>query len=139
MKSAKLLLAGIGFALICLSPGLASADVNDFVITSFTAEETLTRNDPQGELHIVERINTDFHDYNHGILRAIPNRYKNHSLQLKVNSITSDSGAPVEYTTYSSNGNTVLKIGSPSKTVTGAQEYTIDYTLRNVISFYVWS
>jgi uncharacterized membrane protein len=136
MSRLKLLLVGMSFLAIILSPGLAAADVNDFVITSFKADETLSRVDPQGTLRIVERINVKFSDYNHGILRAIPDRYSGHSLQLKVNSVTSDSGAASQYTTYSSNGNTVLKIGDPSRTVTGSQEYTIDYTLRNVISFY---
>ncbi len=117
-------------------PALASADVNDFTVTSFVAEETLSRADRQGELHIIEHINVDFTDSNHGILRAIPNNYKHHSLQLRTNKITSDSGAPTKFTTYTSNGNTVLKIGDPAQTVTGSQQYTIDYNLRNVISFY---
>jgi len=50
--------------------------------------------------------------------------------------IGSDSGASAKYTTYSSNGNLVLKIGDPNQTVTGSQEYTIDYSLQNVITFY---
>ena len=136
MKRLKLLLAGISFLSLILVPTLAAADVNDFTVTSFNADETLTRNDPQGELQIIERINVDFRDYNQGILRAIPDRYKGHYLQLKVNKVSSESGAPTDYTTYTSNGNTVLKIGDPDKTVTGAQAYTIDYMLRNVISFY---
>lgn len=121
---------------IITSPALASADVNNFVITSFRADETLSRQDKQGELRIVEHINLNFSDFNHGLLRAIPERYKNHSLQMHVNSITSDTNAPTSYTTYDSNGNKVLKIGDANRTVTGPQEYTIDYTLRNVITFY---
>ena len=117
-------------------PLSASADVNNFTITNFTSDQTFSKADPQGELHIIERISVSFTDYNHGILRAIPDRYKGHSLQLHINSITSTSGAASQYTTYSSNGNTVLKIGDPNRTFTGAQEYTIDYSLRNVISFY---
>src|SRR5437868_863595 len=61
----------------------------DFVVTSFDADETLDRSDPQGTLRIIERINVDFRDYNHGILRAIPKTYKGHSLQLHINSISS--------------------------------------------------
>ncbi len=136
MKSLKLLLLSLGFLGVVVFPAAASADVNDFVITSFKADETLTRSDPQGELRVIERINVNFSDNNHGILRAIPERYKNHSLQLHINKISSDTNAPTDYDTYTSNGNTVLKIGDPDRTVTGAQEYTIDYTLRNVISFY---
>jgi uncharacterized membrane protein len=137
MRRLKLLLAGISFLVTLGVPAVASANVNDFVINSFRADETLTRNDPQGELRIVEHINLTFSDYNHGILRAIPKSYKHHSLQLHVNSVSSDSGAPAQYTTYNSNGNEVLKIGDPNTTVTGPQQYTIDYTLHNVISFYM--
>ncbi|PIZ63876.1 hypothetical protein COY17_00060 [Candidatus Saccharibacteria bacterium CG_4_10_14_0_2_um_filter_52_9] len=136
MKKLKLLLAALSFASLVALPAVASADVNDFTITSFAADETLSRQDPQGELHIVERINVTFTDYNHGILRAIPDTYKNHSLQLHVNKISSESGAATAYTSSGSSGNTVLKIGDPSRTITGPQEYTIDYTVRNVITFY---
>jgi uncharacterized membrane protein YgcG len=136
MNRLRLLLAGISFLSILIAPTLASADVNDFVITSFDSDQTLSSRDPQGELHIIETIDVNFHDFNHGILRAIPKTYKSHSLQLHVNKITSTSGAPTHYTTYGSNGNTVLKIGDPGRTITGQQEYTIDYTVRNVITFY---
>lgn len=116
--------------------GIAHADTNDFVITNFTSNETLTKADPQGELHIVERISVNFTDNNHGITRAIPNSYKGNSLQFHLNSVTSTSGAPTEVSTSTQNGNTVLRIGNPNRTVTGPQEYTIDYTLKNVITFY---
>lgn len=117
-------------------PGVASADVNDFVVTNFTADYYLTRADAQGQMRIVEQIAVDFHDYNHGILRAIPTSYKGHSLHLKLNKVSSTSGAPAQYSTSGSNGNLVLKIGDPNRTVTGNQEYTIDYAVDNVITFY---
>lgn len=136
MKRLRLWLAAFGLIAVVLAPAVASASVNDFTITNFQSDQTLSRNDPQGQLNIVERINVHYNDYNHGILRAIPKSYKNHSLQIKVNSIKSDTGAPTQFTTYTSNGNTVLKIGSPSRTITGDQEYTINYTVNNVIGFY---
>jgi uncharacterized membrane protein len=113
----------------------AHADVNDFVITNFAANYTLTNDDRQGEMHVIEHISVHFNDQNHGILRAIPSYYKKHRLQLQVNNVTFGSDT-VKYTTYTSNGNVVLKIGDPNKTVTGDQQYTIDYTVRNVIGFY---
>lgn len=136
MKRLGNLLTVLSLLVVFGLPGLATADVNDFTVRNFTADETLTRADRQGELHVIENIDVTFTDYNHGILRAIPQRYKNHSLQLHVNKVSSTSGAPSQYTTYTDNGNTVVKIGDPAKTVTGDQSYTIDYTLRNVISFY---
>ena len=117
-------------------PATAHANVNNFVINSFVADETLTTADKQGQLHIVETINLTFSDYNHGILRAIPESYKGHKLNIIVRSVTSPTGAAASYTTYTSNGNLVLKIGDASRTSTGSQTYVIDYTVSNVITFY---
>lgn len=124
---------GFGFMLLHVQP--AFADVNNFQITDFGADYVLSNRDKQGNLDITEKINVNFYDQNHGILRAIPDRYKGHSLQLAIQGVSSETKAPIIYSTYSQNGNTVIKIGDPSRTVTGQQEYTITYTLRNVISF----
>lgn len=133
----KLLLALIlPLFLAVLMPDRAYADLQDFTINNFEAEYTLSNEDKQGTLNIVENIQLTFSDNNHGILRAIPSSYKGQPLQLKVNSISSPSGAPSEYTTSNESGNTVLKIGDPARTVTGPQQYRIDYTVNNVISFY---
>ncbi len=136
MKYIRLALVALSFVAVLGLPQAASAGVNDFTVTNFSSDQTLTNKDPQGELKIVERISVDFTSFNHGILRAIPQNYKGHSLQLKVNSVSSETGAASQYTTYTQNGNTVLKIGSPSRTVTGPQEYNIAYTVSNVLSFY---
>ena len=133
----KFLLALLVPLLLVLGlPSTAHASTQDFVINNFDADYTLSNQDPQGTLHIIEKIDLTYSDYNHGILRAIPSSYKNHSLQLRINSVTSTTGVATQYTTYKENGNTVLKIGDPDRTITGAQQYTIDYTLNNVISFY---
>lgn len=138
MKRLRLSLSGLLLTLALLAvPAAASADVNNFTVTSFKSDQTLSRNDPQGELRIVEEIKVDFTDNNHGILRAIPESYKSHSLQVTINSVSSASGAPARYKAiHSEEGNLVIKIGDPNRTVTGAQQYTIDYTVRNVITFY---
>ena len=56
-----------------------SASTQDFVIHNFDADYTLTNQDKQGSLHIVEKINLTFTDFNHGIYRYIPSSYKNNS------------------------------------------------------------
>ncbi len=117
-------------------PAKAHADVTDFVITNFEADYYLNRNSSHGSLDVTEKIDVEFHDYNHGILRAIPKSYKHHPLKLKVKGVSSPSGAPAQYTTYKSNGNTVLRIGDPSRTVTGVQSYEIKYSVQNVVSFF---
>ncbi|HEV7454237.1 MAG TPA: DUF2207 domain-containing protein [Candidatus Saccharimonadales bacterium] len=130
------LTAFFALVFVCIPVATAHADVNNFVVTNFEADYALTADDPQGEMSVIERIYVHFNDNNHGILRAIPSYYKGHRLQLQVNRIVSGSGAQIGYSTSNSNGNTVLKIGDPKKTVTGDQEYTISYTVRNVIGFY---
>lgn len=132
---AVLAMAGLLTALL-IAPGVAYADVNNFTVTDFTADYYLSNANPQGQMRIVEKITVDFTDNNHGILRAIPEYYKRLPLNIHINSIASASGAPTQYTTSTQNGNEVLKIGDPNRTVTGAQEYTIDYTVQHVVTFY---
>jgi uncharacterized membrane protein len=115
---------------------LVHADVNNFTITHFSSDQTLSRNDAQGSLHIIESIDVTFTDNNHGIIRAIPDDYNSQPLHFHLNKVTSNSGAPTDVSQSFSNGNVVLKIGNPNRTVTGAQNYVIDYTVENVISFY---
>lgn len=123
-------------AMLVLFTAPVYADVNDFTITKFDSKQTLSKDDPQGTLRIIETIDVIYTDNNHGILRAIPEKYQGNSLKFQLNSITSKSGAPTNVSTYSQSGNIVLKIGDPNKTVTGAQSYTINYSLTNVITFY---
>ncbi|MDL2342023.1 MAG: DUF2207 domain-containing protein [Patescibacteria group bacterium] len=118
------------------APARSYADVNDFVITKFSSDQTLSRDTPHGHLDITEDITVNFTDNNHGLLRALPQTYHGHTLILQVLSVSSPSGAPANFITYGSNGNTVLKIGSASQTVTGPQEYKIHYSYDNVISNY---
>lgn len=133
----KRLLAALACScLITLSlVSTAYADVNDFVIEHFDADYSLSNTDKQGQMRVVEQIKVNFSDYNHGILRAVPNRYKNHSLELHVDGVSRDGGAE-PWSTYGQNGNTVLKIGDPNQTITGEHTYVISYTMRNVITFY---
>lgn len=92
----------------------ARASVLDFTVTSFKSDITLSNADPQGELHIVEHIDVHFNDYNHGIERAIPLKYKDNSLQLALNSVKHGDGTPIAYSEYNSNGNHVYRIGNPN-------------------------
>src|SRR4051812_45015010 len=93
---------------LMFSQAPAFADVNDFTVTDFSADYTLTNADPQGEMRIIEHISVDFTDQNHGILRAIPDTYKGQKLGVQVNGVGSPTGAYTQYTTYEQNGNTVL-------------------------------
>lgn len=125
----------VAVSLCLLVPVKASANVNDFIIKQFDAEYDLSAEDQQGLLRVRETIRVDFSDQNHGILRALPKKYKKQDLQLTIGDIARD-GTKEQWTTYDSNGNTVLKIGNPSQTITGVHTYTITYSMHNVITFY---
>lgn len=132
--SASLFLSFVFSILFLGSSQIALADVNDFTVTNFTADYTLTQSDPQGALNVQETLDVDFTDYNHGILRAIPQKYNGQNQQLHVSSVKRDGGTET-YTTYTSNGNLVLKIGDATRTITGQHTYEINYTAQNVIRF----
>ena len=138
MTKARTLLAVLlmlGVMLVSL-PGHSYADVNNFVINDFAVDETISQATPHGHLDITEQIKVTYSDNNHGLLRALPATYHGRPLQLHILSVTSPSGAPAQYTISGSNDNTVLKIGSPSSTVTGLQSYVIHYSYDNVMTFY---
>ncbi len=113
---------------------MASADVNDFTVNNMTADYTLGTADPQGILVVREQLTVQFSDYNHGILRALPKDYNGSSLHIHVSGISRDNH-PEPYSTYTDNGNEVLKIGSATSTITGLHHYEISYDVHNVVRF----
>lgn len=121
-------------ALLAFSPN-AYADVNDFIITSFNAEYNLTNEDPQGRLIVKESITIEFSDNNHGIVRALPLKYKT-NLKTQVLSVKKLSGEEWPFSTSEDNDNLIIKIGDPKSTVTGEQIFIINYQMDNVITFY---
>ncbi len=120
--------------LFLLVPAAAHADVNNFTVTDFSGDYYLNKSDPQGGLTIDEHIAVDFTDFNHGIVRALPQRYNGQDQHLKILKVLRD-GQAEKYTTSTSNGNEVLKIGSADTTITGQHEYEVDYSVVNVMRF----
>jgi uncharacterized membrane protein YgcG len=138
MFKAMRLIVPIGIlALALFVPTVVFADVNNFTVTDFTADYYLSNSNKHGAMRIVEHIVVNFTDNNHGILRALPNSYKQLPLNVHITSVTSETNAPAMYSTSTdTNGNEIIKIGDPNQTVTGVQEYTVDYSLQNVATFY---
>lgn len=133
-KRLLLLLAAI--ACLTFLPSSARAGVQDFTIASFEADYYLDRDQSNvSTLRVTEKIVADFPDIdqNHGILRAIPESYQNHPLEVTVQSVRKEAGGDTwHYETYSQNGNLVLKIGDAAKYAHGEQTYIIEYTMRGV-------
>ena len=115
------------------------ADVNDFTISKFEADYYLTKDSTNAaQLKTVETITAEFPDFdqNHGILRAIPEKYLDKNLHLKIISVADSSGKSLNYTTSTDNDNLVLKIGDKNVYVHSSQTYVITYTSNNVVRFF---
>ncbi len=127
--------------LIAIAIGVGSVAVpahaasDDFEFKSFTADYYLSKDtENRSVLKTDEKLVAYFPNanQNHGIERAIPKNYDGHSTSLKIESVTNESGAPLPYTTYSSNDNQVVRIGDKDAYVNGEQTYHLIYTQRDV-------
>jgi uncharacterized membrane protein YgcG len=110
-----------------------------FKFESFSGNYYLDKNsENDSTMRVQETLVAVFPDYdqNHGILRAIPERYKNHTLSLKNISVTDESGKPYQFSSSNNNNNKVLKIGNPSSYVHGRVIYKINYEMQDITSYY---
>lgn len=120
-------------ALLPLRAG--AADTQNFVIKSFEADYFVGRGeDLRSTMRVEETIVAEFpgFDQNHGILRAIPESYDGHTVNLKIEEVTDGLGGSWNYTSESQNDNLVLKIGDADRYVHGLQTFKIVYTLDDV-------
>jgi hypothetical protein len=118
---------------------LYAQNTNNFVITNFEADYYLSKDsDGAGQLKVIEKITAEFpsYDQNHGLLRAVPQKYLDKSLHLNIVSVSDGNANNLDYATYTQNNNLVLKIGNKDRYVHGTQSYTITYTLNNIIRFF---
>ena len=113
----------------------AATNSSSFTVQSFDADYYLSRNSGhRSQMEVVEKITVRFLPMgeNHGILRSIPNTYNGHTVHFAVLSVKDDKQHNLTYTTYGSNGNTVVRIGDANKLVGGIQTYVIDYQIQDV-------
>ena len=119
-------------------PSASAQDTQNFIIKSFWTEYYLDRNaNHASSVNVVEHIIAQFPDFdqNHGILRAIPEKYQGHTTSLQLQSVRDGDGNNLNYSKSHQNDNLVLKIGDADKFVHGEQTYTVRYQMKNVISF----
>ncbi len=130
---------GLGIAVALAATTSVHASVNDFEFQSFEADYYLSADSVgRSTLKTVEKLTAEFpsFDQNHGIERVIPKNYDGHSTSLHIESVTDESGRKLNYTTYDSNSNEVLRIGDGDKYVRGTQTYVITYTQRDVTKYF---
>lgn len=126
-------------AVMAFAPVVTQAAVNDFVISDYKIDYTLGKNDAdRSTLKTVETITAEFptYDQNHGIERAIPQRYDGHTTNLKIESVTDLGDKSLSYSTRESNDNLILRIGDANRYVHGSMTYKITYTQQDVTRYY---
>ncbi|MET4783614.1 DUF2207 domain-containing protein [Glaciihabitans sp. UYNi722] len=115
----------------------ATASVDDFSFSSFTADYYLDRDaDGNAHLRVVETLVAQFPDFdqNHGIERHLPKTYDDVDLHPKVSSVTDGHGKSLKYS-VKDDGYSYLtaRIGDPDAYVHGTQTYRLEYTFDNVV------
>jgi hypothetical protein len=132
----RFLLAVVG-AMWAVTFSAAPARANEgWIITSFHSDIRLN---PDSSLNMTEDILVDFGpQQHHGIFRYIPVRYRyddthDRYYELNVMSVT-DGSKPLPYTTSVVDDNEVIKIGDPSRVVSGANRYVITYTVKGAMN-----
>lgn len=125
--------------LTCLGVGAGPAqarDADDFTFESFAADYFVARDaDGGSSMRVVETLVAVFPDFdqNHGIERALPQRYAGVPLHTRVLAVRDEAGTPLPYTTSSNEGFDVLRIGSPDAFVHGRVAYVIEYEVQDVV------
>lgn len=100
----------------------------DYTINSYGINLVVNENNT---FNITEKIGAYFNVNKHGIFRKIPLRNE----VVRLDGTKSNNRAKItdiqvsgdEHTIYNENGNKVIKIGNPNKTLTGAKNYTVSY------------
>ena len=122
-----------------LNINLTFADTSDFIITDFTADYYLDRDsDGHSTLKTIEKITAQFPEYdqNHGIERAIVANYDNHTTKLNVDSVRDQNNIKINYSTYWSDSNLILRIGDSDTYVHGSKTYVISYSQTDVTRYF---
>lgn len=133
-----LVVLALAIAPVALSATSASADTDDFTITSFAADYYLDRDsDGRSTLRTVETIVAEFPDFdqNHGILRHLVDDYDGHPTNIDVESVTDENGDDWNFEGESDDEFYTLRIGDADVFVRGTQTYVITYTQHNVTLF----
>jgi uncharacterized membrane protein YgcG len=126
----------LGAASIAGATWAAAADLNDFVIESFTGEYRLGVDESgRSSLRTTEHVIAVFPDYdqNRGLRRDLVRIYDGHDTSLQLESVTDETGKPRDYTTETNGDYLTVTIAVPEgQYVHGAQHYVFEYTQRDV-------
>ncbi len=126
--------AAAGSAPVDTSTGVR-ADVDDFSYASWEARyEVALDDDGRSRMHVTESLTARFPDadQNKGIVRGLPTSYENAWLDVRVLSVTDETGSDVPYETEEEDGLLLVLTGDDDY-VRGLTTYVIEYEMRDVI------
>ena len=123
----KLLATAIALLALLAPVGAFAETAYEYTLDSYDINMVVNEDNT---FDITEKIGAYFNVPKHGIFRKIP--LKNEVVRLdgtKSYNRAKISGVMVseQFTAYNENGNKVVKIGDPDRTLTGAKHYTISY------------
>lgn len=111
------------------------ADENDFSYASWDARyEVGLDSEGRAQMHVTESLTARFPDVdqNKGIVRGLPTSYENAWLDVRVLSVTDETGADVPYETDEDDGLLYVLTGD-DEYVQGLTTYVIEYEMRDVV------
>jgi hypothetical protein len=123
-------LFALGCVLVLLLAAPARAQDTGWVIHTFDAQLAVQ---PNGEVLVTEDIAVDFGPLQkHGIYRDIPVRYdagasRQRLIHIEDARVQGDPGTPDDLTVMDVGDSVRLRIGSPSRTVSGPHRYHLTY------------
>ncbi len=128
----------LAILVLCGAGLVAARGAHAEVIRSFDADLRLLRDTT---LDVTETIVMDFESAErHGIFRVIPVRYERHNnsytIDLRLESVTDETGAALDYTTARQGRDLSIRIGDAHRTMTGVHTYRIHYLVRRAVNFF---
>lgn len=106
-------------------------------VTSYRISVTIR---PDGVTHVREAIAYDFGaDQRHGIYRYILDRVpagdgRDQEFPIRDITVSSPDGAPSQTTVTRSNGELLIRIGDPARTITGQHRYVLSYDIARALA-----
>lgn len=140
IAAALVLFSVLGFGgAATAGPAIVTAGVDDFSFDSFSADYYLDV-DAEGRstLTTVETFVAVFPDtdQNHGMRRAIPEKYQDAPTDVAVQSVTDGDGNPRPYEVETDDNGFILVTSADPGFVHGSQTYVFTYTQHNVTRYF---
>lgn len=131
----------VGIALFCGSAGVLAAPAASAADSEHVSSYEVSIDvRADGTLRVTERIRYDFGSASrHGITRTIPVRTRYDEDRDRIYPISriqvnATGGASAQTETHIRGANEEIRIGDPSRTVSGQHDYTIEYTVRGALN-----